>query len=536
VEAKGLLIAPGGQYRRLSRAAAAGDNPSVSVRLELATSEQTLPTMLERAASRHGDRPLLRFGDAVWSYAEVRDDAAALAGALAEAGIAHGDRIAVMSENCPEILRLWLASAWLGAVLVPVNTALRGEGLRQVLAGARAKAVAVESALRERVAEAGVEATWVLDDGGLPYGRHPVAPYPVGPGDTCAILYTSGTTGPSKGVLCPHAQWYWWGVNTGEVLAIERDSVLYTNLPLFHTNALNAFCQAVVAGATYVLGPRFSASAFWERLERSGATVTYLLGAMVSILLRTPEGEHDRAHRVRVALAPATPAELHEPFLERFGVRLIDAWGSTETNIVISNTLAELRPGTLGRVLEGFEARVADVHDAEVPDGVPGELLVRHREPSAFASGYDGLPEATAAAWRNLWFHTGDRVVRDRDGSFRFVDRLKDSIRRRGENISSYEVEQALLEHADVAGAAVVPVPSELGEDEVLACVVARDGAELDPVELIRFCEPRLPYFAVPRYVDVLTELPLTASGKVEKYRLRERGVTKSTWDRERAV
>jgi crotonobetaine/carnitine-CoA ligase len=504
-------------------------------RLQLRTSEQTLPTMLAQAAARNGDRPLLRFGEAVWSYADLHDDAPSLAGALAEAGIAPGDRVAVMSENRPEVLRLWLACAWLGAVLVPVSTALRGEGLGHVLATARPKAVALESAHRARVAEAGVEATWVLDESGLPSGGNPVAPHPVGPGDTCAILYTSGTTGPSKGVLCPHAQWYWWGVKTGEVLSIEHGSVLYTNLPLFHTNALNAFCQAMVAGATYVLGPRFSASAFWQRLEQSGATVTYLLGAMVSILLRTPESEHDRAHRVRVALAPATPAELHEPFLERFGVRLIDAWGSTETNIVISNTLADLRPGTLGRVLAGFEARVADAHDAEVPDGVSGELLVRHREPWAFASGYDGLPEATAASWRNLWFHTGDRVVRDPDGSFRFVDRLKDSIRRRGENISSYEVEQALLAHADVAAAAVVPVPSELGEDEVLACVVARDSAELDPVELIRFCEPRLPHFAVPRYVDVLPELPLTASGKVEKYRLRLRGVTASTWDREQA-
>ncbi|MGI8480299.1 MAG: ATP-dependent acyl-CoA ligase [Gaiellaceae bacterium] len=507
----------------------------MSSRLELRTSEQTLPTMLERAAAHHGDRPLLRSGDAVWSYAEVRDGAAVLAGALVEAGIASGDRVVVVSENRPEVLRLWLACTWLGAVLVPVSTALRGEGLRHVLASAQPKAVALESTLHERVAEAGLEVTWVLDEGGLPSGQDPVAPAPVGPGDTCAILYTSGTTGPSKGVLCPHAQWYWWGVNTGEVLSIGRDSVLYTNLPLFHTNALNAFCQALVAGATYVLGPRFSASAFWQRLEDSGATVTYLLGAMVSILLRTPEGEHDRAHNVRVALAPGTPADLHAPFFERFGVRLIDAWGSTETNIVISNTLADLRPGTLGRVLDGFEARVADENDAELPDGRPGELLVRPREPWAVASCYDGLTEATATAWRNLWFHTGDRVVRDPDGSFRFVDRLKDVIRRRGENISSHEVEQALLAHADVAGAAVVPVPSELGEDEVLACVVVRDGAELDPLELIRFCEPRLPHFAVPRYVDVVPELPLTASGKVEKYRLRERGVTASTWDRERA-
>ncbi len=504
-------------------------------RLQLATREQTLPVMLERAAELHGTRPLLRFGDAVWSYAEVRDGTTRLAGALANAGIGAGDRVVVVSENRPEVVRLWLACGWVGAILVPVNTALRGEGLHHVLASAQPRAVALESALRERVAEAGFDATWVLDAGGLPDESRPLAPHPVGPGDTCAILYTSGTTGPSKGVLCPHAQWYWWGAKTGEVLSIDRNSVLYTNLPLFHTNALNAFCQALVAGATYVLGPRFSASSFWQRLAGAGATVTYLLGAMASILLRRPEGEHDRAHTVRVALAPATPSELHAPFRERFGVTLIDAWGSTETNIVIANTLADLRPGTLGRVLEGFEARVADVHDGGVPDGEPGELLVRHREPWAFASGYDGLPEATAAAWRNLWFHTGDRVVRDPDGRFRFVDRLKDVIRRRGENISSFEVEQALLAHPDVAAAAVVPVPSELAEEEVLACVVVREGAEVDPLELIRFCESRLPYFAVPRYVDVLPELPATASGKVEKYVLRERGLTASTWDREQA-
>jgi crotonobetaine/carnitine-CoA ligase len=505
----------------------------MSSRLVLTTAEQTLPTMLERAAERHGERPLLRCGDAVWTYAELRDATAGLAGGLAEAGIEPGNRVGVMSENRPDVILLWLACGWLGATLVPINTASRGEGLRHALATARPKALVVEPPYRDRVAEAGTAATWIFGQS-EPSPGSPIAPHPVGPGDTCAILYTSGTTGPAKGVLCPHAQWYWWGIKTGEVLEIGADSVLYTNLPLFHTNALNAFCQALVAGATYVLGPRFSASAFWRRLVESEATVTYLLGAMVSILLRTPEGEDDRSHRVRVALAPATPAALHDAFEARFGVRLLDAWGSTETNIVISNTLRDLRPGTLGRALEGFQARVADEDDAELPDGTPGELLLRHREPWAFASGYDGLAEETAAAWRNLWFHTGDRVVRDPDGRFRFVDRLKDAIRRRGENVSSFEVEQALLAHPDVAAAAVVPVPSELGEDEVLACVVPREGAQLDPLELSRFCEPRLPYFAVPRYVDVLDELPLTAGGKVEKHLLRGRGLAATAWDRER--
>jgi crotonobetaine/carnitine-CoA ligase len=256
---------------------------------------------------------------------------------------------------------------------------------------------------------------------------------------------------------------------------------------------------------------------------------------MVQILHSRPPSAADRAHRVRVALSPATPAELYEPFEERFGIHLMDGWASTETNVVIFHPREGARPGTMGTLVEGFDARVVDGDDLEVADGTPGELIVRNEQPFSFSTGYFGLPEQTVEAWRNLWFHTGDRVVREPDGTFRFLDRIKDVIRRRGENISSYEVEQVLVSHPDVAAAAVVPVPSELGEDEVMACVVPRDGAELDPLELVRFCEPRLAYFAVPRYVDVLDELPLTPSNKIEKYRLRERGVTEATWDRERA-
>jgi crotonobetaine/carnitine-CoA ligase len=314
---------------------------------------------------------------------------------------------------------------------------------------------------------------------------------------------------------------------------VRDGDVLATSLPLFHTNALGAFCQALVFGATLDVQPRFSASAFWQRLADSGATVTYLLGAMVSILLRRPPSDLDRAHSVRVALAPATGREQYAPFEERFGITLLDAWGSTETNCVIANTPADRKPGTMGRVLPRFAARVVDVDDEPVPDGTPGELAVRPREPFAFALGYHNHAEATVRAWRNLWFHTGDRVARDAEGWFTFVDRTKDSIRRRGENISSWEVEQVLLAHPDVATAAAVPVPSDLGEDEVMACVVAREGAELDPAELIRFCAPRIAAFAVPRYVQVLPELPTTANGKIQKAVLRDRGVTAATWDRE---
>jgi crotonobetaine/carnitine-CoA ligase len=189
----------------------------------------------------------------------------------------------------------------------------------------------------------------------------------------------------------------------------------------------------------------------------------------------------------------------------------------------------------MGRVLPGFEAKVVDENDAEVPDGEAGELVMRADEPFAFATGYWRLPERTVEAWRNLWFHSGDRVIRDADGYFRFVDRIKDAIRRRGENVSAWEVEQVLQSHPDVAAAAVIPVPSDLGEDDVMACVVARSGAVLDHAELLRHCEPRLAYFAVPRYVEIMDELPLTENGKVRKFVLRARGVTDATWDREAA-
>jgi carnitine-CoA ligase len=457
----------------------------------------------------------VRTGEETRTVRAMREAAALRAGGLAAEAVGAGDRVALISENRLEVLELWLGCAWLGAILVPVNTALKGKQLDHVLADADAKLLVREDELE-----------------GLPLGD-PVPPYDARPDDPAAILYTSGTTGPSKGVVCPQEQWYWWALLTGEVLGIEADDVLYTCLPLFHTNALNTFCQALLTGATYALGPRFSASRFWRRCAEAEGTVTYLLGPMVSILLRQPPSADDRAHRVRIALAPATPAELHEPFRKRFGVELVDAWGSTETNIVISNTHADNRPGTLGRVLEPFAARVVDESDVDASDGTPGELLVRSREPHAFATGYFGQPAATEEAWRGGWFHTGDRVVRDADGSFRFVDRIKDMIRRRGENISAFEVEQTLQSHPDVEAAAVIPVPSELGEDEVMACVVVRAGAKLGPEDIVAFCDERLAAFAVPRYVELVDELPLTASGKVEKYKLRERGVTAAAWDRQ---
>jgi carnitine-CoA ligase len=510
--------------------------------------QQTIPALLERQAGTHGDRPLLSTPEVKRTYAQVRDTAAASAGALRAAGVEPGDRVAAMCRNRVELLDLVLGCAWSGAIAVPINIAARGPQLEHVLGNSGARILVLDSELIDVLGAVGrpdgLEQVWALDGvpdsapAGWPAGEAPPPGEPapvgeVGPGDTAAILYTSGTTGPSKGVCCPHAQFYWWGVEVGDMLELGPEDVLYTNLPLFHTNALNAFMQALLAGGHFVLGPRFSASAFWRRLAEAGATVTYVLGAMVTMLWRRPPGPEDRAHGVRVALAPASPANLVGPFRERFGVQLVEGYGSTETNCPIWVSAAEQRPGYMGRLGDGFDALVVGPGDEPVPDGAPGELLLRQREPFAFATGYHGMPEATVDAWRNLWFHTGDRVIREPDGWFRFVDRAKDAIRRRGENVSSFEVEQVLSQYPGIAHVAVFGVPSELGEEEVMAAVVPEEGVKLDRAELLSFCEPLLASFAIPRYVELVSELPLTQNGKVRKAVLRERGVGARTYDRE---
>jgi carnitine-CoA ligase len=513
--------------------------------------ERTLPKMLARQAERYGARRLVTIGGRSLTHAETAAAAAAHAGALRRAGVQAGDRVAIMCGNRPELLLTVLGCAWLGAIAVPINTASRGPQLEHILGNCGARLLVIECGLtpmlarleRQRLA---LEALWLVGEGEghdlphlksapFPAPAERVPPHPVEPGDTFAILYTSGTTGLSKGVCCPHAQYFWWAVYTGQLLGVGETDVLMTTLPLFHTNALNSFFQALLTGATLVVEPRFSASAFIAGLARQQATVTYLLGAMVPILLAQEPSAADRAHRVRVALAPAVPAHFHRQFTERFGIGLIDGYGSTETNCIMGAPLAAQRPGTMGRVMPGFAARIVDAHDNELPDGEAGELVLRADQPFAFATGYFGMPEKTVEAWRNLWFHTGDRVVREGDGYYRFIDRMKDSIRRRGENISSYEVEKVLVSHPAVENAAVFPVRSELAEDEVMAAIVLRKGARLTHAALLDFCQPQMPYFAVPRFLEFVDELPVTENGKVTKYKLRDRGVTAATWDRDSA-
>lgn len=523
------------------------------LRRVLAFEAQTLPRVLQIQASL-GDKSLIAAGRSRISYAEAPVVAARTASFLTGSGLCPGERVVTLLSNRIELIELWFGLSWAGAVMVPLNTALRGAQLEHAIRTAQPKFIVIESALLSLLESLpagllGVEKIFLVDPGddgrraniggkkvvSMDKGHALAEPHAVRPSDPAAILFTSGTTGPSKGVICPHAQFYWWGVLTGESLRIDSDDVVFTILPMFHINALNALWQAMLAGCTYSFESRFSASRFWAQAREHGATVTYLLGAIAQILLKQPATNADRQHRIRVALSPATPIEMVERFRSRFGILLVDGYGSTETNYIFSNANGDGPPGTMGKLQPGFQARIVDENDRDIADGESGELLVRHQEPYSMACGYFGNADATVDAWRELWFRTGDRVFRDSAGVYHFVDRIKDAIRRRGENISSWEVENALSLHSDVANAAVVGVKSDMTEEEVAAFVELRNGVTPDPEALVRFLEDHLAYFAIPRYWTFVKELPMTENGKVQKHVLRAQGLSADTWDRDRA-
>jgi carnitine-CoA ligase len=513
--------------------------------------DRTVPAILRRQARRYGSHRLFAAQGVSFTFEEALGIAARFAGTLAAAGIQPGDRVALMCSNRVEYIESFLGCAWLGAVAVPINIASRGPQLQHILSNSGARLLIVETELLGALDHVdlkglALERIWLIGEQVLvafdrvavsrvPRRAEAVDPGGNDPSQLLAILYTSGTTGPSKGVCCPQAQYFWWGVNGIRNLEIREADVLCTTLPLFHSNALGAFYQALLAGATLVAEQRFSASRFWQSLIDHRATATFVLGAMVPILLSKEPSPQEQNHNIRCGLGPGVPANLHVAFQKRSGIHLIDGYGSTETNFVIGSTTAEQRPGSMGTMVEGYHGRVLDPSGSDAKPGEAGELILRSDEKLAFAAGYFAMPEKTAETFRNGWFHTGDRVIREADGSFRFVDRLKDAIRRRGENISSFEVEQVLLSHPDVGTAAVFPVPSELAEEEVMAAVVRRPGSRLSENTLSEFCRPRLASFALPRFIEFVDSLPTTENGKVQKYKLRERGVGAQTWDSQAA-
>lgn len=516
---------------------------------------RTLGEMLSARSAEHPDREFLVMGDYSWSYREFDEWVTKVAGGLMALGLSKGDKLAIMLPNCPEFMAIWFACARIGVIEVPINTAYRGPLLRHLIEDSDAKAAVVDVAFLDRFeheqvgfgqlqhivlrSHATPTPSW---DGSIPTSRFTdlenvaleVPDDAMRPTDTMAILYSSGTTGASKGIVLSHNYFWFGGTRSAENGRITAGNRLYTCLPLFHANAqLCTVLPALAAGATVIIDDRFSASSFWTRLRESGATSFAYIGGMIPILMKQPPSPDDRNHDVQRASGGAAPRDLHRAFEERFGLTIVEGYGQTENCVALSNPIDAPRIGSVGKAICGYDLDVVDEDDEPVGPNRTGELVFRPQQPFIMMDGYYKRPEATLEASRNLWFHTGDLMWKDEDGYFYFVDRKKDALRRRGENISAHEVEMVVNSHPAVLESAAIAVPSEVGEDDVMVCVVLREGAELDPLELIKHCEQLMSYFAVPRYVDFRSELPKTPTLRVEKYRLRQQGVTPTTWDLE---
>ena len=514
--------------------------------------ECVLRYLLDRWANERPDQPHVVFADgAEWTFAELRDKVRTKAAGLRAMGIEQGEHVAVWLPNGPDALIAFYAINYIGAVFVPFNTAYRGQLLQHVIANSGARVLLVHPDLVPRLHEIDlgrVERLVVTTGIEVPEAPRPIQRFdelagaadetlelarPIEPWDIQSIIYTSGTTGPSKGVLSSYLHMFTNAGPESWPMVDENDRYMCV-APIFHIGGMGPPFVMLARGASVAMIDNFSTEDFWAVAKATQSTVVFLLGVMATFLLKAEPRPDDRDHTVKKAfMVPLTgdaPA-----FTERFGVDIYTIFNMTEISSPIVSEANPKKIGTCGRVRDGVDVRLVDRNDCEVPIGEIGEMLVRTDRPWAMNSGYNANPEATAEAWRNGWFHTGDAFRRDEDGYFYFVDRVKDAIRRRGENISSFEVEADVCSHPAVREAAAVAVPSEFSEDEVMVIVAPVPGQKLEARQLAEFLIDTMPYFMVPRYIRILDELPKTPSAKVMKADLRKEGVTSDTWDREAA-
>lgn len=519
------------------------------------TRPQALGEWLGEAAARAPKDASALVAGARIGYQELDTSTDRVGAGFGALGLLPGARVCVVMRSSDATLQAWFGLAKAGLIEVPITPGAGAYLMRYYFEHSGAAAVVCDAEFEPLVREcgegldslhhlivhgelaaesppvpAGVARHWLADIVAHPPGALPR----VDPADTAVILYTSGTTGPPKGALLSHRANVNLARYTVRLMGYTAEERLYSVFPLFHSNA--RFCSvmaAIEAGADLVMDRKFSASRFWDTCRSHGITAFNYQGAMMSILYKQPPRPNDADNPVRVAFGTPCPSEIFEPFERRFGLQLTEIYGSTEVSIVTDMPPHQRKVSTAGTASNNYEVAIVDEHDEQLPPGAPGEIVARPRKAGWMFDGYHGMPEETTRSWRNLWFHTGDHGYLDEDGYLVFLDRLKDTIRRRGENISSWEVERVVAGHPGVAQVAAYGVPSALSEEDVMVAVVPAARHPLDPAEMIAHCTGKLTAFAVPRYVRVVPELPMTPSQRVEKYKLRAEGVTPDTWDRE---
>ena len=497
--------------------------------------------LLERRVAAHPDTPFLIFNQVETSYGAFDATVNQVANGFRQLSVGAGDRVCVMLSNCPPFLYAWFALMKLGAILVPINSAFRSTETQYIMAHSGAVAVVVDATTGPVVAEIAAslpelkyrisiaatpgegELAWpdVVDDQPAEFDGPLIDLEQV-----ASIIYTSGTTGTTKGVMQPHRSYIVAGESFAMRTTLHEEDRILTILPLFHANAqFYSTMGTLVAGATMILSPRFSASQFWKQVNEVGATQFNFIGAIARMLYHQEPSPLDASHQVRLACGAPMPLEIYEDFERRFNLTVLETYGLSECPMGTSNLLDLRKPGSMGQPSQHPNpqqyTRVRLVDDAahDVPVGQTGEVVLQS---PALMVGYYRDPERTAEAMRDGWFHTGDDAYQDEDGFFFFVDRKKDIIRRRGENISSVEIERVLNDHAAVAESAVIPVPAALSEDDIQAYVVLRPEAEATVEALQDWCRTRLAAFKIPNHIEFRDTLPKTPTQRVEKYKLRE--------------
>ncbi|MGO4446798.1 AMP-binding protein [Mycobacterium sp. 2YAF39] len=510
----------------------------------------SVPAVLDRRAEQYGDQVMMSIAGTPVTFAQMRDRSCAAAHILSDLGMKRGETVALFTGTCPEWVYFWLGAARIGAVSAAVNGASKGEFLAHALNLSRASVVIADDERRDRLAQVGREvptlrSTLAVDSSltDALTSASVTAPdvEPVGPDEVGALFFTSGTTGPSKAVA---TTWHYLFTAAATVAAsweLEQGDTLWTAMPLFHLSAAPTVLAPMLLGGTSVLASAFHPGEVWDEIRNCRAVGFAGAGAMVSMLAGLPPDSRDAELGMRFISAAPIAADMYREIEQRYRCRIVTMYGLTEAFPIAYKAVSdEGRPGTSGQVNPAFDVQIVDGLGSPLPTGMVGEIACRARTAHAMSEGYVTAVPAGADGAPGLhvephpeWFGTGDLGSLDGDGNLTFVDRSKDSLRRRGENVSSVEVEQTVMGHPAVSEAAAVGLPSDLGEDDILVVVTLHEGATVDFAELLDFCSARMPYFCVPRYLETLDEIPKNVIGRVRKDVLRSRGLGADAWDRE---
>lgn len=516
----------------------------------------TVVELLGRAVERTPGRDFVVVDGAAMTYDEVDRRSNAMARELAALGIAKGQCVVTLFDTSLDVFTCWFAINKLGAIWVPINTAYRGDFLRHQVADTAAQIIICDGHYLERFVHIAdhlehVQLILTRDASNIPVCSIPVKPLDefrgtddtplplaVEPGDLAALLYTSGTTGPSKGCMISHNYLAAVGRINRRHTLLDEGQTLWTCLPVFHAAALVAVLSVMGDGSRMAISSQFSVRKFWDEIEASGAVSAMLMATIFALVAEAPDCDAAARYRGKLKMVFGVPIspEVRKIWKERFGAQIVSSWsyGQTEairtTAVALDETPPEL---CAGRVVDEYEMMIFDDNDQPVPEGTVGQIVIRPREANVMFEGYWKRPEATAAVWKNLWMHTGDlgKIV---DGYLYFADRAKDYLRARGENISSFEIERAFMAHHAIAEVAVHAVGLQTGEDEIKVTAVLREGVPISEHELCLWALENLPHFAVPRYIEFRSELPKNPTGRVLKYKLRDEGPC-AAWDREAA-